>query len=276
MHLFPWLTQLSVEAQALDQSALRKTRHRAPYILEALDELFVSNSIDWLKVIAVVTDNPRVMIALRRAIGLKHTHVLSIRCTLHDLSTLTKHVLMIKEEICRLLKKVKTQVSATTSYFIESHYFSEVLDEWRDSVEGRRPFKLEPPGRTRFYTHGKTFKGIIEYWEGFMLCKRLFLERDEGVKELSTPDISPTVMEALTDPDFFANAQVIDKFLSPIVDAIGKLENENSNLGDVWPQFIMIFKAFKAINVPDRFVVFKEHCFKVFENISAMYRKVCY
>jgi regulator of replication initiation timing len=253
---------------------LSKTRHKAVYIKEALDELFVAEEIDWLKVIAVNTDNPNVMIGLRREIIKAHPHIVGIRCCLHDLSTLTKHILLIKEAACPLIKKIKLQVSVTTSYFIESHYFSEVLDEWRKAFPGRMPPKLEPPGRTRFYTHGKTFNLMELYEAGFKLCSRLFTSRDESNKERNTPDISPAVMAALNDPDFFANAKVLSSFLKPIVDAIGKLECENSNLGDIWVQFILIYKAFKALIVPDRFRVFKEHCFSCLENITSKYRKV--
>jgi hypothetical protein len=82
---------------------------------------------------------------------------------------------MRKEEICPLIKKVRAQVSVVTSYFIESHYFSEVLSERRLTLTGRMPFKLEPPGRTRFYTvkHLKVFENIGQV----LLLARNYIER---------------------------------------------------------------------------------------------------
>jgi hypothetical protein len=93
-------------------------------------------------------------------------------------------------------------------------------------------------------------------------------------REQSTPDITTAVLEALRDGDFLANSKVVDGFLNPVVDAIGKLENENSNLGDVWVQFTLIYKAFMAVDAPERFDHFKEHCLNILDNISSMYRKV--
>jgi hypothetical protein len=79
---------------------------------------------------------------------------------------------MRKEEICPLIKKVRAQVSVVTSYFIESHYFSEVLSERRLTLTGRM---LEPPGRTRLYTvkHLKVFENIGQV----LLLTRNYIER---------------------------------------------------------------------------------------------------
>ena len=57
----------------------------------------------------------------------------------------------------------------------------------------------------------------------------------------------------------------------PIVNAIGCLENESSNVGDIWPQFILVTKQIKLeICETATLRTFKDHTLKIIGQILIM------
>lgn len=63
---------------------------------------------------------------------------------------------------------------------------------------------------------------------------------------------------------------------SPIVDAIGRLELDSSNIGDIWPQLILIKIQLAKITPPLQLRSFKEEIENIVEKYSKNYEDSIY
>jgi hypothetical protein len=99
------------------------------------------------------------------------------------------------------------------------------------------------------------FQGVQAHKLGFELCLRM---HDDP--SCDTPDITDKVDEILGDPFFFSTNLFVLSIFKPAVDALGKLENENSNLGDVWVAFIICRLEMQKVPAPTHFQVWKDYC----------------
>ena len=121
------------------------------------------------------------------------------------------------------------------------------------------------------YSIGKVFKSVEYHEEGFKLCHQMHMD-----KNVDSVPLTSAIISILTNWDHFANNTIISTIFVPIIDALARLENESSNLGDIWVQLILIKKQVSEAQVPERFLDFKMHTLAVISKWALKYDEPIY
>ena len=88
------------------------------------------------------------------------------------------------------------------------------------------------------------------------------ISKDSNSKSDIMP-IKQSIKEIIDDQYHFADNDGLICILKPIIDALSRLENDNSSISDVWPQFIRCYNDIKKVNVNVKFNKFKLNCLDV-------------
>ncbi|CAG8737922.1 14122_t:CDS:2, partial [Cetraspora pellucida] len=174
-----------------------------------------TNGIQIKNVIAVVTDNASNMDRMRRLLNEEYPNIIPIRCCLHVFNLIVKDISSFPSVIAICKKNQKL-----VNFFNSSHIWHRELQNWKEK-KGITHF-LSTFCETRWFSLAKVCMGVSTYEEGFRHCLSL--------SETARPKY----------PE-------IEKY---IVDAIRKLESNNSSLADVFKELIFLHQQISRLEIP--------------------------
>ncbi|KAJ3214299.1 hypothetical protein HK099_006940 [Clydaea vesicula] len=131
----------------------------------------------------------------------------------------------LKDNDCRIQEIISSNM-ALVNYFSESSYYAEVLKKWRE--ENRFNHGLQTYSESRWYSFSKVFKSVEAHEEGFKHCK--LLNDDANV---NIPPLPPKILDILKDSGCYWTTN-----------------KDNSNIGDILPQFLIIVRQIDLVAVP--------------------------
>lgn len=73
------------------------------------------------------------------------------------------------------------------------------------------------------------------------------------------------------EPLHFSVNKLLIKIVTPIIDCIGRLEHDSSNVGDVWPNFIIMRKQISSVVMDNIFESFKIYTLNTLDKYSKNY-----
>ncbi|CAG8693720.1 439_t:CDS:2, partial [Cetraspora pellucida] len=123
------------EEHVTDIVDLSANRHKATFIMNKIQEVFISNGFKMSSAIACVTDNPPVMVSIKNLLNDKYQSIIPIRCCLHAFNLIVKNIAGFTENSV-------------------SHFLSTFCE-------------------TRWYSIAKVCLGVSTFERGFLYCLRL-------------------------------------------------------------------------------------------------------
>jgi hypothetical protein len=117
----------------------------------------------------------------------------------------------------------------------------------------------------------KVFQCVTEHEAGFRKC--LALHYDVNI---DTPDLSNDIIDILNDPFTFSTIKFVMSIFKPATDALGRIEKEDSNLGDVWPQFIICRLEMNKVQCPAHYTEWKTYALRILETWAEKYSHPVY
>ncbi|KAJ3213688.1 hypothetical protein HK099_007234, partial [Clydaea vesicula] len=199
---------------------MRKNLRLAPNILTGIEDIFKEKNFNFQSCLAVVSDNSNVMMSFKKLIQERYPHITPLRSVLHDFNAILRHLIekCTNTRVNTILKNNKTLINYLHQLDIEN---------FPGKNKKKEPF-LEIDSES---TVDSRWKEIVK----------------NHVSNASTTSDSNSsnnnILEVLKDdPYHFLENQIILNIISPLKETISNLENENSNIGDIWPQFIIAYE----------------------------------
>ncbi|CAG8686902.1 2016_t:CDS:1 [Cetraspora pellucida] len=122
------------------------------------------------------------------------------------------------------------------NFFNASHIWHQELQNWQKEQKIRH--FLDTFCETRWYLLAKVCMGVLVYKQGFQHC--LSLSENSRSKY---PEIENTVVKnIICDKYHFVDNYELTQLIKLIVDAIGRLESNDSTLADIFKELIYIHK----------------------------------
>ena len=221
-------------------------------------------------IIAVVTDNPNPMVSLKEElIVVSDNSIFSVKCGLHIYNLIIKYIMSYKDSLpilqigCKILNFVlKSPIWCSTMRDIQKeHNISNFLNSYT---------------AIRFYSIGNTLKAL----DNFTPHINTILEskkvngnnnNNHNVNNMYSklPDIKNEDITNIFTPArfgfYYQENKTVLAFVSPIIDAIGRLECDDSTIGDIYKEFIIIHNKINNIKPVAKFEPLKNYCFEVID-----------
>ncbi|KAF8192079.1 ribonuclease H-like domain-containing protein [Pholiota molesta] len=230
------------------------SRATADGIMDAAEKALQAMDLaDGRNFIAMTTDNPTVMQAVRRKFQAKYFWILTFPCFLHQLNTLIGEILTYPA-----IKKVITQGTRIITFFNSSHYWGgQLRDEAKNCKVSRG---LKKNCESRFYAITLLCGSVLENREPI---SRVCFRPDAQKK---TNGLSPVARDVVT-----VMLQQLLRFVKPLVDAIGNVEGRNVNLADCMLELLRCSKALSEVKTePDDDIGFSLHARAVFNHYHSL------
>jgi len=130
------------------------------------------------------------------------------------------------------------------NFFNSSHIWHRELQNWQKE-QGVSHF-LETFCETRWYSLAKVCMGVSVYEQGFLHCISLSENLQPKYPEIE----NTTVKNIIRDKYHFADNDALTQIIKPIVDAIGRLESNDSTLADIFKELIYIHRQITQLEDP--------------------------
>ena len=165
----------------LDTIDLSHLRHTAENLKDQTLIVFEHLGIGLRKFKAVVTDNPSVVVKMRRLLSADYPHILDLRCFAHAINLLASGYL--RHETAKSALKRSCRL---VMYFRSSHFWNEKLESWQKTNKISH--------KARWYSVSKVLMSVHEYEPGFRFCVQKMLESPN-----SCPSIPRDVIDIIND-----------------------------------------------------------------------------
>ncbi|CAG8789367.1 3841_t:CDS:1, partial [Cetraspora pellucida] len=169
----------------------------------------------------------------------EYPNLISIRCCLHVFNLIVKDIVSFPSaaSVCKKNQKL-------VNFFNSAHIWCRELQNWQKNQKIKHI--LATFCETRWYSLAKVCMGVSAYEQGFHYCLTL-----SETKRPKYPEIDNTIVRNLIHDKFhFATNDTLTKVIKPIVDAIGRLESNDSTLADVFKELIYIYQQLSQLEVP--------------------------
>ncbi|KAF5342879.1 hypothetical protein D9758_016087 [Tetrapyrgos nigripes] len=185
--------------------------------------------LDVKTIIAVMTDNPTVMQAARRKMEEEYYWILTFPCFLHGLNTIIGKIVSYEP-----FKRILTGTARFVSYFNGSHFWGGQL-EFAAKALGIN-HGLETKTDTHWYSLSKQGLSVEEHKRP----SRHVCIREDATKKTNgySPVAADIVHLVLHDNTFWDWLNQLLRVIKPLVDAIGNLEAQDTNLADCMLELI--------------------------------------
>jgi hypothetical protein len=208
------------------------TEQTAENVFKDMDQVIQQIGPD--KLCAVVTDNCRVMQAVWDKIEDKYPQIFANGCAAHVLNLLIKDIFETRDYM-DVLDKAKF-----LSKFIRNHMV--ILDKFRRIQEANKHSgvlncikALELPIETRWYSSHGCVRSVLLNRPAIQTT---FVDREfntrirsKGIREIEQ------VLILINDNSFWVKLESLDRMISPITKAIGKVESDSVELSKIYNIF---------------------------------------
>ncbi|MBW0537731.1 hypothetical protein O181_077446 [Austropuccinia psidii MF-1] len=225
--------------QTVDILDLNLKQHTAENLYEAVKTSLERKEILFGTICAIVTDSPSVMMKFQKLLTHNHPHIMKGHCVLHAFNLIAKHFIT-HPTIASTVKGNKLLVN----YFSNSSYWGEYLTNWAD--ENGIKNGLATLCESRWYSLSKVCLSVQAHEEGFKQAITHFKNPASNM-----PTIPVSVISVVENQDHFTSNDALVSLLKPVVDSIGRLEQSNTDLSDIWKEFSTVYKAIKF---PSRYI----------------------
>ncbi|KAH9813964.1 ribonuclease H-like domain-containing protein, partial [Melampsora americana] len=233
----------------IDILDLDEVQHTSDDTLAALKIALHGQDVSWEQIGAIVTDSPSLMVKLRRLVQEEYPHVIPLACCLHVFN------LIIKKSLDHLdMKDTATNYQAIFNFFSSSHFWGNQLFKWR-MKEGISH------GLWTFCSMLKVALLVESHERGFQMCLSMLKD-----KSISTPTINKTIKLIIENCDHFTSNSILVKLLQPVIDALSRLEQAKTSVGDIWKEF----------QYYPRFLSYKAHCLHVLNTQAKIFNQPIY
>ncbi|KIO32494.1 hypothetical protein M407DRAFT_66689 [Tulasnella calospora MUT 4182] len=179
-------------------------------------------AVDPKQIIAMVTDDPTVMGAVRRDMEKEYPWIITIACFEHKLNGAMGRVSSFSE-----VKPVISKNARIVSFFTSSHYWGGELNKVAASQGVNR--KLKKHTETRWYSLILLCSSVIEHRSALeILCRR-----EDAIRKVDNlSPVATDVLQTVRDSKHWDLTFQLVRFCKPIVDAIGRIESRDASLAD--------------------------------------------
>jgi hypothetical protein len=203
--------------------------------------------IDPKQVIAIVTDNPSVMVSMRTMIKDEFPNVIGVPCVLHVVNLMLKDTLGIAA-ITPVVDKIKTIAN-----FFKAGFWQVQALEWGKSNNVTHGFVTHV--ETRWYSMAKVCKSVVSY--------QRFLQDVAGKFNVREKRVHRELIDYILDDMMFAVAKEVVEIVNPFVEAIAILEASDAHVGQVIIQMCHIRHALQQLSMrTDAGKAMKKHALK--------------
>lgn len=157
------------------------------------------------------------------------------------------------------------------NYFNSSAFFSEHLATWRKQNGVTRG--LQSACVTRWFTFAKVCLSVDEHELGLLKCVEM--AEDQSI---STPSMPQDVRQLVRTRNHFTANKALVLFLKPVVDALARLEQDSTSLGDIWKEICAVYLAINRIDISvwPGYADFKKDCLPYIHQRAQVYNEPIY
>ncbi|KAI8822674.1 uncharacterized protein EV422DRAFT_524947 [Fimicolochytrium jonesii] len=245
------LSRADVLKELVESLELSRTRHTTDGIREAVEKALQKHSLGLHQVIAFASDSSDVLLGVRSLLAQTHPYILGVTCCLHVFNRIVKDILEHEcvAPIVRTNKKL-------AKFFLGSPFWSERLHDWRHKNGLTPAAEINSDGR--WCSISKVCYKIQTYEDGFKHCWRLHVSRPSD-----TPSFPDKIPEILADRRHFADNHCIIALLTPILEAIRRLESRDTHLGDIWKELTKVYRELGSLTLPGLFNTIRAECMSI-------------
>ncbi|CAG8441495.1 5717_t:CDS:2 [Cetraspora pellucida] len=223
----------------LDILDLSAHHHTSDFLKNKVKDVLSNNGIKMSSTIAVITDNASNMDKMRRLLNEEYSNIIPIRCCLHVFNLIVKDIVSFYStaSVCKKNQKL-------VNFFNSSHIWRRELQNWQKNQGINH--SLATFCETRWYSLAKVCMEVSTYEQGFQHCLSLSEASHSKYSEIE----NAVVKNLIRDKYHFATNDTLMKVIKPVVDAIGRLESNDSILADVFKELIHIHQQISQLEVP--------------------------
>lgn len=217
--------------------------HTANFISDEI--LKVIEEVGSEKFSSVVSDNASTMVAAKRLVNKKYSHIMPVRCITHHINLLTSDIM--KHEFSKL---TISRCMKIVNYFLRSYKAGALLtkDIKDNLIEGGG---LRGYCKTRWSTAFDCLTSILR-------CERSL----HNILETRSDTLSSEIKDLLQNRIFFQDIEELIKIIKPIKEVLTSLEYRTTTLSDCFVQLMKLGIMIRISNVlnPE----FRSYCLEKF------------